>query len=110
MSTANQPSIDQIRAKARQIAARAERDPAFRQRLETDPIGALAAAGLRIEVEGGVEEAPEVAGYVACAVSYDAARPPTIAGESGGGPAGGAGGGILGALGGGMLQWCSVTI
>ncbi len=61
--------VQQVRAKAKELADRVQNDPSFRSSVESDPSGALTAAGLPAKA---VEEfiidvgiTPDVAGYAA---------------------------------------------
>ena len=63
-------NVQQVRAKAKELADRVQSDPAFRGEVESDPNGALTAAGLPAKA---VEEfvidvgiTPEVSGYQRC--------------------------------------------
>lgn len=60
-------NVQQVRAKAKELADRVQSDPAFRSAVESDPNGALTAAGLparaveEFVIDVGIT--PDVAGY-----------------------------------------------
>ena len=68
MGNAHRPNVDEIRAVAASIAARAAGDPEFLAKLHSDPEQTLIEAGLHESAIGDfMSEAgftPEVAGYI----------------------------------------------
>ena len=69
MSDAN-VDVQQVRAKARELADRVQSDPTFRSQVESDPSGALTGAGLparaveEFVIDVGIT--PDVSGYQRC--------------------------------------------
>ena len=63
-------NVQQVRAKAKELADRVQSDPAFRSAVESDPNGALTGAGLparaveEFVIDVGIT--PEVSGYQRC--------------------------------------------
>ena len=73
MSASNQGYGQDVRTKASQLIDRMGTDPAFRDQIKADPVGALTAAGIPQDAvgdflhEAGVPNEGEVAGYMMCA-------------------------------------------
>jgi hypothetical protein len=85
-------SAEQVRAIAKDVAKRAQSDPAYMEQLETDPVGTLSAAGMP---SGGVvewlientENEDDVSGYLST-VGFGAFANLRAGGMTGGGTAG----------------------